>query len=139
LDGLRGFAADLGQLDWLLEGERLSDKVSFLVPLQQTASILDYQCYDIDSNAEVALWLDGLETGFCLPTDDNAWGGAQHVGLGAGVRQVLVFDSTLNPPAADPWGVRPLVWEPDRDADSIADAVDMSTTVRAFRTLNKAT
>jgi len=124
LDGLRGFGAELGHLEWLPEDERHSDKMSLLVPPQQTASVLDFRCYDTDSNAEVALRLDGVEAGFCLPSDDNAWGNAQRVSLGAESRQVLVFDSTLNPPATDPWGVRLLAREIDSDGDTVADGAD---------------
>ena len=124
LDGLREFTAELGELDWLPADERHGDKVSVLIPPQEAASVVDYQCYDIDSNAEVALRLDGAEIGFCPLSDDNAWGSAQGVSLGAASLHVLAFDSTLNPPATDPWGVRLLAWETDSDGDSVADGVD---------------
>jgi uncharacterized repeat protein (TIGR01451 family) len=124
LDGLHPFGAELGQLDWLPEEERHSDKVSLLIPSQQAATALEYQCYDIDESDEVALRLDGTEGGYCTASDDNAWGNVQSVGLGAGALHVLVFDSTLNPPATDPWGVRLLARETDSDVDSVPDGID---------------
>jgi hypothetical protein len=124
LDGLRPFGANLGQLGTLPAGERQADRVDLLLPGRTDSSVLDYRCYDADTASELARWLDGSALGHCPPTGNNAWGEVQSLALGPAPALVFALDSTRNPPATDPWGLRLVAWLADTDGDVLPEARD---------------
>ncbi|GEM_PF-6163347 len=87
------------------------DKVIYCFSGQPGDVILSFQVYDIDSDREADIFLNGVKV-FDVPvTGDNLWSGNFSVLLqDALVKDVgtneVVFDNTKNPPNSWWWGVR---------------------------------
>jgi hypothetical protein len=124
LDGWRDFTAPLGLMDAIPAAGHEADRVNLLLPPSTAAAVLIYRCFDLDSDSEVALTLDGKAIGNGPVTGPDAWGSEQRLSLTATARHLLVLDSTLNPPGTDPWGLRLVALGSDTDRDGILDASD---------------
>ncbi len=122
LDGLRPFGSNLGFLTSIPGPLQFSDHFNLLIAPAATASVLDYRCYD--TATEVRRVLDGNPAGTCPASGPNTWSADQRLAVSGGVRHVLTFDNTLNPPGTDPWAVKLLAWLVDTDADSVPDSSD---------------
>jgi len=87
------------------------DKVSYCFVGQAGDVVLSFQVYDIDSEREADIFLNGTKVFDVQPTANDQWSGNFNVLLrdalvnDAGVNEV-VFDNANNPPNAWWWGVR---------------------------------
>jgi len=72
---------------------------------------VSYQAFDIDSNYEVMVLLNGRKVGNVKETKNDEWGPSRSVILPDELvmddtRNVLTFDNVYNPPRSYSWGVR---------------------------------
>jgi hypothetical protein len=72
---------------------------------------VSYQAFDMDSDYEVAVLLNGNEVGYVKQTKDNEWSSIRSVILpdefvADDSSNVLTFDNVCNPPHSHSWGVR---------------------------------
>ncbi|MGH7456009.1 MAG: T9SS type A sorting domain-containing protein, partial [bacterium] len=96
----------------ILGGDRSHpNEITYIFPGKAGHFYLSYQAYDIDTNDEVKILLNGAKITNVLPTSNNAWSGNRGAVLRDGLvnntsANLLVFDNTKNPPGALLWGVR---------------------------------
>jgi predicted GH43/DUF377 family glycosyl hydrolase len=94
-----------------------SDQVTYCFSGQPGDMFLSFQAYDIDTQDEVDVLLNGTKV-FDVPvTPNNAWGGLFGVLLPNELiddldDNELVFDNTTNPPKNSRWGVRRVSVDP---------------------------
>jgi hypothetical protein len=70
-----------------------------------------YQVWDVNSEGEVEIWVNGVQLGYAGVTPDHTWSGTRVVQLPDGLvldseLNVLTFNNTYNPPGEEWWGVR---------------------------------
>ncbi|MGH7452022.1 MAG: LamG domain-containing protein, partial [bacterium] len=93
------------------------DKVAYCFPDQPGHKLLSFQAYDIDTQDEVAVILNGTKV-FDVPlTANNSWSGLLGVLLPDELiddydDNELIFDNTKNPPQSLLWGVRRVSVDP---------------------------
>ena len=88
-----------------------SDNVTFTFPAMSGDVTLQYEVWDIDSNDEVQVVLNGNPVAYVPVTPNNQWGGLKTLQLPDSVvsdsqENILVFNATKNPPNNWYWGVR---------------------------------
>jgi len=87
------------------------DKVSYCFAGQPGDAVLSFQVYDIDTQKEVDIFLNGAKISAAPLTGNNKWSGNLRVLLldnfvkNTGTNEVT-FENTQNPPNAWWWGVR---------------------------------
>lgn len=87
------------------------DRVRFSFEGRPGDLTLQYECYDVDREGEVAIVLNGRFVGYAPVTANQKWSGPVTVTLPDGWVEdsgtnVVTFDNTRNPPKLFWWGVR---------------------------------
>jgi hypothetical protein len=93
------------------EGKTARDNIDFSFSGEDGDATITYEVYDIDSEGEVEILINGEVVGNVPTTGDNAWSSRQVVSLpddlvNDGTINVITFNNTYNPPNFYKWGVR---------------------------------
>ncbi|HYH28650.1 MAG TPA: hypothetical protein VEA19_07745 [Actinomycetota bacterium] len=90
------------------EASRLAggDRVVYRFPVGGALRRIRVRAYDV-ADAEVVVTINGRLRGTLKGTPESEWGSTQTLSIPVAARRGrVVFDSLLNPPRSDPWGIQ---------------------------------